>query len=404
MQHITKHYSYFYRYLHLKDSQRQPARGDPDYDPLYKLQPLIDMCHHNFLAHYVPAKEMSIDEAMVKYKGRIFFRQYMPKKPTKWGIKVWMIAESKTGYVSNFDVYLGKAPSSERAELGMAARVVLDISRPFHNTKRHLYFDNFFNSAVLMEELLKVGTYGCGTLRANRYPGPYKVGRASIKLRPGEIRQLQKGNLLATVWYDKRQVAILSTNCQPNETVTVQRRTKEPPHIKDVDIPAPISTYNKYMGGVDLNDQMRSYYPSGRPGKKWWRYLLWFLLDVSITDAFVLERLSLHAVSSRARRSLLQFKLELAKQLIGGFCGRKRYPGKKRKCVSQANAIALHNLPGHQEVKFQGRKKACIHCSNHGRKTPCGRTPETTYGCNRCGVNLCRNSCFLQYHTENSYM
>ena len=284
MQHITKHYSYFYRYLHLKDSQRQPARGDPDYDPLYKLQPLIDMCHHNFLAHYVPAKEMSIDEAMVKYKGRIFFRQYMPKKPTKWGIKVWMIAESKTGYVSNFDVYLGKAPSSERAELGMAARVVLDISRPFHNTKRHLYFDNFFNSAVLMEELLKVGTYGCGTLRANRYPGPYKVGRASIKLRPGEIRQLQKGNLLATVWYDKRQVAILSTNCQPNETVTVQRRTKEPPHIKDVDIPAPISTYNKYMGGVDLNDQMRSYYPSGRPGKKWWRYLLWFLLDVSITD------------------------------------------------------------------------------------------------------------------------
>lgn len=128
-------------------------------------------------------------------------------------------------------------------------------------------------------------------------------------------------------------------------------------------------------------------------------------VDVSISDAFVLECLSLHAaVSSRSRRSLLQFKLELAKQLIGGFCGRKRYPGKKRKCVSQANAIALHNLPGHQEVKFQGQKKACIHRSNHGRKTPCGRTPETTYGCNRCGVNLCRNSCFLQYHTENSYM
>ena len=83
------------------------------------------------------------------------------------------------------------------------------------------------------------------------------------------------------------------------------------------------------MGGVDLNDQMRSYYPSGRPGKKWWRYLLWFLLDVSITNAFILEHLSLHAASSRARRSLLQFKLELAKQLIGGYCGRKRYPWKE---------------------------------------------------------------------------
>ena len=159
---------------------------------------------------------------------------------------------------------------------------------------------------------MKVGTYGCGTLRANRYPGPLKAGRSSIKLCHGEIRQLKKGDSLVTVWYDKRQVAILSANCQPNETVKAQRRTKESPHIKDVDIPAPISTYNKYMNGVDLNDQMRSYYPSGHPGKKWWRYLLWFLLDVSITNnAFIL---SLHAASSRAQCSLLQFKLELAKQ------------------------------------------------------------------------------------------
>lgn len=60
------------------------------------------------------------------------------------------------GYLSNFDVYLGKASSSEQAELGMATKVVLNISRPFHNTNRHLYFDNFFNSMVLLEELLKV--------------------------------------------------------------------------------------------------------------------------------------------------------------------------------------------------------------------------------------------------------
>ena len=73
MQHITKHYLYFCRYLHLKNSQQQAPRDDPNYDPLYKLRPLVDMCHHNFLAHYVSAREMSIDEAMVKYKGRIFF-------------------------------------------------------------------------------------------------------------------------------------------------------------------------------------------------------------------------------------------------------------------------------------------------------------------------------------------
>ena len=55
---------------------------------------------------------MSIDEAMIRYKGRLFFRQYMPKKPIKWGIKVWMVADAKKGYVSNFDIYLGKGPTN----------------------------------------------------------------------------------------------------------------------------------------------------------------------------------------------------------------------------------------------------------------------------------------------------
>ena len=99
---------------------------------------------------------------------------------------MWTIAESKSGYVSNFDIYLGKAPVNENAEHGLATRIVLDISKPFYHSNRHLYFDNYFNSQVLMEELLRVGMYGCGTLRANRYPPPLKVGKSSIKLKKRE--------------------------------------------------------------------------------------------------------------------------------------------------------------------------------------------------------------------------
>ena len=60
------------------------------------------------------------------------------------------------------------------------------------------------------------------------------------KVKPGEKRQLQKGTMLLTVWYDKRQVAILSSNCNRNEQTTVERCTKEAPHVKDVKIPAAI--------------------------------------------------------------------------------------------------------------------------------------------------------------------
>ena len=109
----------------------------------------------------------------------------------------------------------------------------------------------------------------------------------------------------------------------------------------------------------------------------------------------ILEHLSPLQQSPKCR-SLLQFKLDLAKQLIGGFCGRKRYPGTPM-------ALALPNLPGHQEVKFARRKRACTNCSNLRQKNS-GRTPETALGCSCCGVNLCRSGCFLQYHTEKSYM
>ena len=74
-------------YLHLNDSEQMPDRDDPAYDPLYKIRPLIDTCQQNFRDRYIPGREMSVDEGMIKYKGRLYFRQYMPKKPVKYGIK-----------------------------------------------------------------------------------------------------------------------------------------------------------------------------------------------------------------------------------------------------------------------------------------------------------------------------
>jgi len=227
-----------------------------------------------------------------------------------------------------------------------------------------MFFNNFFHFCEACGGLLRRGKYACGTLRANRYPDSYKAKRGGqmqgIKLKPGEKRQLQKGTMLLTLWYEKRQVAVLTSNCNPNEQTTVQRRTKEAPHVKNVEIPAAIHRYNHSMGGVDLNDQYRSYYPLGCSGKKWWRFIFWFLVDISICNVYVVDWLSAHMLSSRTRRTHLHLKLKVAKQLIGGYSGRKRYAG-KRKATPFDNAISLPNLPGHQEVKLEGRKGLSVH-------------------------------------------
>ena len=74
-------------------------------NPLRKLQPLID---HMF-EFYQPRKEISMDQWMVKSKSRCHFRQYnMRNKPSKWGFKLWVLADM-TGYTVDFDMCTGKS-------------------------------------------------------------------------------------------------------------------------------------------------------------------------------------------------------------------------------------------------------------------------------------------------------
>ena len=78
-----RRYEKLSQYIHLADNSAMPALNTPDYDPLYKVRPLLETCERTFRTHYVPHKELSVDEAMVGFKGRLSWLQYMPAKPTK---------------------------------------------------------------------------------------------------------------------------------------------------------------------------------------------------------------------------------------------------------------------------------------------------------------------------------
>ena len=56
-----------------------------------KIKPLLDILLPRF---YKPSKNLSIDEMMVGFRGRFGSKQYMPQKPTKWGIKAFTLADA----------------------------------------------------------------------------------------------------------------------------------------------------------------------------------------------------------------------------------------------------------------------------------------------------------------------
>ena len=95
---------------------------------------------------------------MIKFKGRLAFRQYMPAKPMKWGIKVWAMCESKTGYFQCFQVYTGREGGQEK---GLTHRVVTDLTQHLHGTFCKVFMDNYYSSPLLFSDLLANGIYAC---------------------------------------------------------------------------------------------------------------------------------------------------------------------------------------------------------------------------------------------------
>ena len=75
-------------------------------DKLYKLRPFINAILSNF--YKIPVDEkICVDEQMIPFKGKHSLKQYVPKKPTKWGYKAFVLCDS-SGIVHNWDLYSGK--------------------------------------------------------------------------------------------------------------------------------------------------------------------------------------------------------------------------------------------------------------------------------------------------------
>ena len=76
--------------LHFADN-----RKDDKTDKAFKMRPVIDYLNSKFSEVLSNDSEQSIDEHMVKFKGRSGMKQYIKSKPIKWGFKFWFCCSSK---------------------------------------------------------------------------------------------------------------------------------------------------------------------------------------------------------------------------------------------------------------------------------------------------------------------
>ena len=114
----------------------------------------------------------------------------------------------------------------------------------------------FFTCCLLLG-LLREKTYAASTVRANRKQLSEAFKKRKVK--QGEHQVYQKDGLVATVWHDKRDVLLSSSNTS-HTMDQVERWDRRLRRKVVVPCPAVVKLYNKSMGGVDKADRMRGYY------------------------------------------------------------------------------------------------------------------------------------------------
>jgi hypothetical protein len=362
------------RYFHVAPPPTVAAAADP----LSRVRPLIQSLQLSFSHYYLPTQSLTIDDALVGFKGRASIKQYIRSKPHKWGFKVWCLANE--GYLLAFQVYEGK--EAVRSEHGQAHAAVLRLVQPYQRTPHILYMDNEFTSPALLDALLQRGMRGCGTVRRNRRGLP-AIPAASIRaLQRGQYLFRQQGQLSLVVWSDRRPVWVLSNHASPQETAALQR-TKPDGETVAVPCPKAVRDYNFHRSEVDSIDQLHAGYLIGRKSKKSWSRLAWWLLDMCILNAF-----QLWSIGKDAPRQL-DFREELMHSLVKLF-------GADRKAVQAsrgANAsVALARDHFLQHAPARGDCAYCSHQPDH-RIT-------TSYQCAKCAAHLCIGSCFQKYHAQ----
>lgn len=355
--------------FHVSDNETARVQNDR----LYKISNFLNLLQDKFKSSYTPEEDVCIDESNVPFRGRIYFRQYIPNKRHRYGIKLFKLCISG-GYTWAFKVYTGK----EKIDgVSVSEKVVMELMEGVLDSGRTLYTDNWYTSVSLSKSLIDRKTHLVGTMRANRKGNPQDVVKA--KLKKGEV--IAKQNEEKTVvlkWKDKRDVMMLSTK-HDDTSATCMRKGKE------IVKPQVVVDYNKGKSYIDLSDQMAAYAPFLRRTTKWYKRLLFHL----ITATTIVNSLHLFQKINNKKMNINKFK----EAVVLGLIETPDSLDPSRSSTSKGSVkqrCVLSEVAGQKRVTRK-RCSKCYHTMSISHNAAYGRknAKKVNTICVTCGVPMC---------------
>lgn len=377
---------------------------------LWRVQPVIDAVRNRCLQLLRDGYHFSIDEQMIPFGGRCAGLKVVVKnKPRPEGLKNFVLTTSN-GTVLDFEIYQGGSthlPDTEK--FGMGPGVILRLATTLP-TGSFIYFDRYFTSLPLMQELSKKGIHGTGTLMLNRF-NTKKNNKYDFKkdtaMKRGEYEEIVSADekICVLKWKDNKGVLMTSTAFGANPVCSVQRWEKKTRQYINVNCPAIVKNYNSYMGGVDTCDQMMETYRTWLKSRKWTLKVILHMFDLSIVNSWMEYRKDCKANKMKAKdiMDLLAFRLSVGEYLLAGtpraagenrepefanMASTSRYQPKSLPSIDKQND-GYNHWPMMDTLK-EPRACRALRCTSRSRCR-----------CSKCDVYLCLTkdrNCFYDFH------
>jgi len=307
--------------LHFNDSSGEADSNDA----LYKIRPVLNVLKKTLGSYIIPGDDLALDESSfacrTKYGRLLIF--YNPTKPGgKYHFRFYLICDCSTYAIlrlrvhtrNTSDVADGLNPvfdtvvpdveevteekinedtddedDDEPVERSKINDIILDMSKPYHNTGRTITFDNYYGGPVPLIDMKNHGVLARCTHRLNRMHSCkfIKMTKTDAKKYPrGSYRVAvnKEHNMCAYGWLDGNPVHLLSTADGTGTSKVLRQigRTKQ-------QIPAPkaLPRYNMSMQAVDRVDQLMQLMSlcKRHQFKKWYRQFFLALLDMALVNA-----------------------------------------------------------------------------------------------------------------------
>ncbi|XP_033225641.1 piggyBac transposable element-derived protein 3-like [Belonocnema kinseyi] len=206
-------------------------------------------------------KAWRVRQMMIKFSGKISFKEFIRGKPIRFGIKMLALCASN-GYSFYFDIYCGKNEKFDfLPKIVQGSRVVLQMLQEFllktsprNRLQYHIYFDNLFSSPDLLVHLKNKNLRATSTVRKDRIEVSNEIDAKARRGLTKVKHDSNSGTNFVTVM-DSKAVSILSSAAGVTSTSNVSRYDKEANGKAAIPFLNAYKVYNNFMGGVDLHDQ-----------------------------------------------------------------------------------------------------------------------------------------------------